>query len=305
VDSTVDTILEHVLILCMKAKGISSLPFIWFWPEGAPSCVMMTHDVETAAGVNFCRELASLDASFAIKSSFQFVPEDRYILPGGLLDELRSRGFEIDIQDLNHDGNLFRDRDEFLRRAVRINKHLHNFHSRGFRSAIMHRNAEWLSAIDASYDMSFPSVAHLEPQRGGCCTVMPFFIDDVLELPLTTIQDYSLFHILGEASLSVWQQQIELIRQENGLISFIVHPDYLTGKREIELYRSLLGRLSCWRANEKLWIALPGEIDRWWRARKQMNLVCHRGQWRIEGAGSEQARIAYAYLDSDRITYAY
>src|ERR1019366_5142092 len=36
-DRTVDTILENSLILCMKAKGISSVPFIWFWPEGAQS----------------------------------------------------------------------------------------------------------------------------------------------------------------------------------------------------------------------------------------------------------------------------
>jgi hypothetical protein len=305
VDHTVDTILEHVLVLCMKAKGISSLPFIWFWPDGAPSCAMMTHDVETSAGVDCCRELASLDDSFGVKSSFQFVPEERYVVPSELLDELRSRGFEIDIQDLNHDGDLFRDRGEFLRRAARINEHLRNFRSKGFRSAILYRNADWLKAIEASYDMSFPSVAHLEPQRGGCCTVMPFFIDNVLELPLTTTQDYSLLHILDEYSLDIWKRQIDLIRQRNGLISFIVHPDYLEGKREIELYRSLLSHLSCLRAKEKLWIALPGEIDRWWRARKQMKLVSRNGQWHIEGECSERACIAYANLVGDRITYTW
>lgn len=305
VDRTVDTLLEHVLLLCMKANGISSLPFIWFWPEGAPSCAMMTHDVETSAGVGFCRQLMALDDSFEVKSSFQFVPEERYVVPGQLLEEMRSRGFEIDIQDLNHDGDLFRDRDEFLRRAARINEHLRNFGSKGFRSAIMYRNAEWLNAIKASYDMSFPSVAHLEPQRGGCCTVMPFFIDDVLELPLTTIQDYSLLHILKESSLDIWERQIELIKQKNGLISFIIHPDYLAGKPELDLYRSLLNRLSRLRTEEKLWIALPGEIDRWWRARNQMKLVLHDGQWRIEGEGSERARVAYATLADNRITYTF
>jgi hypothetical protein len=25
-----------------------------------------------------------------------------------------------------------------------------------------------------AYDMSIPNVAHLDPQRGGCCTIMPF-----------------------------------------------------------------------------------------------------------------------------------
>jgi hypothetical protein len=305
VDHTVDTILEHTLTVCMKAKGISSVPFIWFWPEGAQSCAMMTHDIETAAGADFCRELMALDDSFEIKSSFQFVPEKKYVVSNDLLEELRSHGFEVNIRDLNHDGNLFRDREEFLRRAVWINKYLRNFGSKGFRSAIMYRNADWLKAIEASYDMSFPNVAHLEPQSGGRCTVMPYFIDKIVELPLTTIQDYALLHILGESSINIWERQIELIRQKSGLISFIVHPDYLRGKREIGFYRTLLSHLCRLRTEEGLWIALPGEVDQWRRARNQMKLAFHTGKWRIEGEGSERARIAYATLAENRLTYAF
>jgi hypothetical protein len=305
VDRTVDTILENALILCMKAKGISSVPFIWFWPEGAQSCAMMTHDVETSAGADFCRELMVLDDSFEIKSSFQVVPEERYVVSNEFLMGLRSRGFEVNVQDLNHDGNLFRDRKEFLRRAGRINEYLCHFRSKGFRSAIMYRNAEWLEAIEASYDMSFPSVAHLEPQGGGCCTIMPYFIGKIVELPLTTIQDYSLFHILGKSSINIWKRQIELIREKNGLISFIVHPDYLKGKREMGLYKALLSYLGRLRVEGTLWIGLPCEVDHWWRARNQMKLVFHSGKWRIEGEGSQRARIAYATLVDNRITYTF
>ena len=64
----------------------------------------------------------------------------------------------------------------------------------------MYREQQWFDAFDFSYDMSVPNVAHLEPQRGGCCTVMPYFVGDLLELPLTTVQDYSLFHILNDYS---------------------------------------------------------------------------------------------------------
>lgn len=304
VDRTVDTLLEESLILCMKAKGASSIPFIWFWPEGAESCVMMTHDVETSAGVDFCRELMALDESSEIKSSFQVVPEDRYVLSKELLTELRNRGFEVAVQDLNHDGDLFKDRNEFLRRAGRINNYLHKLGCKGFRSAIMYRNAEWLEAIDASYDMSFPNVAHLEPQRGGCCTIMPYFIGKIVELPLTTIEDYSLFHILGESSIDIWKRQIELIRERNGLISFIVHPDYVTGQRELGLYKSLLSYLCQLRAEAGFWVALPSEIDKWWRARSQMTLAFQNGQWRVEGESSQRARIAYANLADNHINYS-
>jgi hypothetical protein len=246
-----------------------------------------------------------LDDSFEIKSSFQFVPEERYVVRDDLLEELRDRGFEVNIQDLNHDGDLFRDHEEFLRRAVRINEYFRKFGSKGFRSAVMYRNAEWLEAIKASYDMSFPNVAHLEPQQGGCCTVMPYFIGGIVELPLTTIQDYSLFHILGESSIDLWKQQIQLITQSNGLVSFIVHPDYLIGKRELRIYRSLLDHLSRLREEVGLWITLPGDIDHWWRARNQMKLAFDNGKWRIEGDGSGRARIAYATLADNRITYAF
>jgi hypothetical protein len=69
----------------------------------------------------------------------------------------------------------------------------------------VYRNLECFDAFRLDYDMSVPSVAHLDPQRGGCCTVMPYFIGDLVELPLTTTQDYSLFHILGDHSLDLWR----------------------------------------------------------------------------------------------------
>jgi hypothetical protein len=305
VDYTVETILEKSLILCMKAQGLSSMPFIWFWPGGAQSCAIMTHDVETSAGVGFCRELMRLDDSFKIKSSFQVVPEERYVVSSEFLQEIRVRGFELNVQDLNHDGNLFTNRVEFLRRAHRINAYLGQFGATGFRSAIMYRNSDWLESIDASYDMSFPNAAHLEPQRGGCCTIMPYFIGKVVELPLTTTQDYSLLHILGESSIERWKLQIDSIRDKNGLVSFLVHPDYLIGEREIGLYKSLLTYLSSLRAEGKLWIALPREVDQWWRARNRMRLTFQDEEWRIEGEDSQRACVAFATLAGDHLTYSF
>src|SRR5262249_10164215 len=48
VDFTVDNLHEEFLRLLMEASGLKRIPFIWFWPEGAPNCLMMTHDVETS-----------------------------------------------------------------------------------------------------------------------------------------------------------------------------------------------------------------------------------------------------------------
>ena len=151
--------------------------------------------------------------------------------------------------------------------------------------------------------MSVPNVAHLEPQRGGCCTVMPYFVGKVLELPSTTVQDYSLFHILGDYSIDLWQRQCEAILAQNGLMTFITHPDYLIDPRAREVYEDLLAYLARLRSEQNLWVTLPGELDRWWRDRSQMTLVSDGGGWRVKGPGSERARVAYAVVKGDSVVY--
>jgi hypothetical protein len=303
VDFSVEDILERLLLISMKAQGLKKIPFIWFWPEGAPGCAIMTHDVEQRAGRDFCSELMDLDDAAGIKAAFQVVPEVRYGVDKDFLEMFRRRGFEVNVHDLNHDGSLFEDKVEFLRYAKRINQYAKEFGTRGFRAGSMYRNQEWHGALDISYDMSVPNVAHLEPQSGGCCTVMPYFIGNVLELPLTATQDYSLFHIIGDYSINLWKQQIELVLQRNGLISFIVHPDYVIEKRARAVYVGLLAHLARVREERKLWIALPSEVDRWWRNRRDMQLVKDGDAWRIEGPDKERARIAYAVLEGDHISY--
>jgi hypothetical protein len=69
------------------------------------------------------------------------------------------------------------------------------------------------------------------------------------------------------------------------------------------VYESLLAYLQQIVEHEKVWLALPGEVDQWWRARSQMKLVPAGAGWKIEGPGSDRARIAYATLDGDAIKY--
>jgi hypothetical protein len=146
VDRTVDQVAEQLLLLSLKANGVNSIPFIWFWPDGAASCAVMTHDVETTEGRDFCSTLMDINDSFGIKASFQVVPERRYEVPGSYLDSMRSRGFEINVQDLNHDGHLFRDIAGFLSRVEKINSYGREFGAAGFRSAILYRRQEWYDA---------------------------------------------------------------------------------------------------------------------------------------------------------------
>ncbi len=303
VDTTVENICETVLLLSMQARGVEKLPFVWFWPDGASGCLTMTHDVETAAGRDHCAELMNVDDSFGIKASFGIVPEERYEVSQGLLGSMRNRGFEIAIQDLNHDGRLFDSKEEFLRRAKIINRYGREFDAKGFRAAVLYRKPEWYDALEFAFDMSIPNVAHLDPQHGGCCTVMPFFIGEVLELPVTTIQDYTLFHVLNGRSIDLWKSQIELILSKNGLMSFIVHPDYIMDNDTLSVYKELLGHLQDLRSKTRIWSALPSEIDAWWRARSKMSVVQDGCAWRIEGDGAERSVLAYAKNVDGKLVY--
>jgi hypothetical protein len=245
-----------------------------------------------------------IDDAFGIKASFMVVPERRYDVAQSYLDSITARGFEVGVQDLNHDGHLYRHRHQFLERVKHINSYGRKWGAVGFRAAVLYRRQEWFDALDFEYDMSVPNVAHLDPQRGGCCTVMPYFVGRVLELPVTTTQDYSLFHILKDYSIALWKRQIELIMEKHGLISFIIHPDYITTPRERQTYEALLARLTFLRDEKHVWTPTPGEVNRWWRQRAEMRIVEDGEDLRIEGPGKERACIAYASEEDGRIVFS-
>jgi hypothetical protein len=303
VDTTVEDLCEQLLLLSMKAQGIDRLPFIWFWPDGAQSCVAMTHDVETEKGRAFCTELMDMDDALGIRASIQVVPEGSYEVSSSFIQEIRDRGFEVNIQDLNHDGHLYRSREEFLRRVRKINQYGKDYKARGFRAAVLYRNLDWYGGLDFSFDMSVPNVGHLDPQRGGCCTVMPYFVGDILEIPVTTTQDYMLFHLLNDYSLDLWRAQTEIIMEKNGLVSFVVHPDYVVEEKARASYRDLLSFLEQLSRRKRIWFAVAGEIDQWWRMRSQMRLVQDDGKWQIEGAGAERAKLAFATAKDGHLRY--
>jgi hypothetical protein len=86
-------------------------------------------------------------------------------------------------------------------------------------------------------------------------------------------------------------------------MNFIVHPDYVTGDREMRVFKDLLGYLADLRAKAGLWIPLPGELSQWWRQRSRMQIVKSGSGWEIVGEGKERARLAYARLENGELIY--
>ncbi len=69
------------------------------------------------------------------------------------------------------------------------------------------------------------------------------------------------------------------------------------------MYSELLAHVAALRDRGDLWMALPREVDEWWRSRHAMTLVSAGIGWRVEGAGSERARVAYATLAGGHLEY--
>ena len=130
---------------------------------------------------------------------------------------------------------------------------------------------------------------------------MPYFVGNIVELPVTMTQDYSLCHILNDYSINLWKQQIELIIESHGLINVIIHPDYSVSSRERAVFEALLAHMATVREERGVWTALPKEIARWWRQRSRMKIIEDNQGFRIEGEGKERARIAYAFEKDGRL----
>ena len=118
---------------------------------------------------------------------------------------------------------LFRDRGTSSA-LPRIRRHLGLGRS-GFRSPATHRNAEWMRELGAGYDSSFPDTHPFDPQPGGCCSILPYFLGDLVELPITLPQDHTLFEILREPDRALARQG-GWIAEHGGLVNVLVHPDY-------------------------------------------------------------------------------
>jgi hypothetical protein len=302
IDNTLDNLFRNLMARTVEAHGCE-IPFVWFWPNAYQSCYIMTHDVEHEPGRAFCLDLMRLDQEYGTVASFQLVPEERYVVKPQFRRTIENAGFEVNVHDLNHDGRLFGKRERFLRRAAKINSYGKAWGAKGFRAGAMYRNADWLNELTFAYDMSVPNAAHMEPQFGGCCTLMPFQMGGMVELPLTATQDYTLFHMLDNYSVDLWMQEVEFLERAHGLISLIVHPDYVVKRRARQIYVQLLAHLAELRQKRRIWHALPCEVAKWWKQRSALELKYEEGRWKICGPGAESACLAFATFVDGELQY--
>jgi hypothetical protein len=156
----------------------------------------------------------------------------------------------------------------------------------GFRAPSTLRRVEWISRLPFDFDCSFSDSDPYEPQPGGTCSVFPFFLPNLVELPYTIPQDHTLSHLLRRSPMHVWAAKAQWIESMGGMILTLVHPGYCGSGRNLDEYENLLIQLNDF---QFAWRALPSEVSAWWWRRNQMRLTVDGDSPCIEGPGSGRA----------------
>jgi len=289
------------------------------WPDGKRFALVLTHDVESAAGLDKCRNLMELERQLGFRSSFNFIPEGDYKVPAELRDELLQNGFEIGVHDLRHDGKLYWRRNDFAESARSINRYLQDWNASGFRAAFMLHDRERLHDLKIEYDASTFDTDPFEPQPDGVNTIFPFWISDgngggYVELPYTLPQDSTLFLVLDEKSPEIWTTKLDWLVARGGMALLNVHPDYIGFKNGLNAseypaawYTDFLQYVKKTYGGE-FWNPLPKEMAHWfkenYRPKKAANHVGH--QFSANGHGQKLpledvnvAVVLYSYYASD------
>jgi hypothetical protein len=269
------------------------IPSIALWPGGYTWALVLTHDVETSDGYQNLNLLRDIELRTGHRSAWNFVPK-RYKVEDAVIGELAEQGFEVGVHGLLHDGRDLESEEMVRQRSPEMRAYAERWHARGFRSPATHRQWDLMPMLGFDYDSSYPDTDPFEPQAGGCCTWLPYFNRDLVELPITLPQDHTLFVILGERSEQTWMEKATYLRSRQGMALLITHPDYMLDSAKLAAYERFLGAFG---DDSGVWRALPGDVNDWWRRRAASKIVANGDGLHVEGPAAREAEIAMLGAD--------
>jgi hypothetical protein len=288
---------DQLLVMLADVAG-RSIPLLAPWPNGHSWALVLTHDVETADGYANVGLLCDVERAAGYRSSWNFVPR-RYTTHDADVEALNADGFEVGVHGLYHDGHDLGSVEKIRERLPEMHSWAKRWHAVGFRSPSTHRRWEWMPMLGFDYDMSYSDTAPYEPQPGGCCSWLPFFIGSLVEIPITLPQDHTMFVVLDEGDGAMWHDKSDVIRERGGMAHMLTHPDYLAEPPRLDAYREFLLR---YRDDRTAWKALPRDVSDWWRRRAASHLERSGDGWRIVGPAADDGTVVYAGSDGQHET---
>jgi hypothetical protein len=278
--------LHDLLLDLLTGLAGEPLPSIAPWPDEHRWALVLTHDVEHEEGLGSLELMRDIEARHGVRSSWNHVGR-RYAVPDPLVAELLAHGYEVGVHGLHHDG---RDISEgaLPERLPEMRRLAARWHAAGFRSPATNRDWNVMRRLGFDYDSSYPDTDPFEPDAGGCCSWLPFFNGDTVELPITLPQDHTLWEILEHPEPTVWFEKAQAIAARGGMALLITHPDYMLAPERLEAYERFLERFA---HDPDAWRALPRDVSAWWRRRAASSIIRDGNGWRIEGPAGADGRV--------------
>lgn len=279
--------LEHLLLRLVESVAGEPVPWLSPWPAPYDWALVLTHDVERAPGYAYVDAVRAVEERHGLRSAWYFVPERDYQVDDSALERLRSADCEIGLHGLRHDGRDLSP-TTFPVRLPEMKRYANLWGAGGFRAPSTLRSAELVQQLAVNHDSSWSDVARYEPQAGGTCSWFPFFLGDVVELPITLPQDHILFDVLGERDELTWLEKASALRRDGGMALMLTHPDYLLDTERLDAYERFLAVHA---GDDTAWHALPGEVASWWRTRARSSIERAARGWDVVGPAAGLCRI--------------
>jgi hypothetical protein len=281
--------LYDVLFRLVAGLADEPIPWISTWPNGHSWTLVLTHDVESQLGHDNLDLLRDLEIAAGYRSSWNFVPR-RYRVDEDVIRRLTAGGFEVGVHGLYHDGRDLASLAILEERLPAMREYAERWGASGFRSPATRRVWEYMPLLGFDYDTSYPDTDPFEPDAGGCCSWLPYFNGDLVELPITLPQDHTLLVILDKEDEQPWLEKALFLKERGGMALLITHPDYMLESSRKGAYARFLERFA---SDPDVWRALPREVSAWWRRRAASRLERIRGEWTIVGPAAADGGLTY------------
>ena len=216
----------------------------------------LTHDIDSRSGLKKSRKILEVEEKYNIRSTW-FIPTNHYELNGEAIDYLEeiSNYGELASHGNKHTPELIMmNKDKILNELLSSKNKLEKISKKeviGFRAPLLQHNEKIFEAVKLAgfkYTSTIPTLEYKHPATGnkhGIKTVFPIFIKDILEIPLSVIQDHQLLYVHNlnvKEALNFMESLASSIIERGGQAIILIHPDYKIAD-EINLYEEFINGL--------------------------------------------------------------
>ncbi len=272
-DNSVD-LLRFMFMQAFQLVSKEQLKKTKKWPLDVKSIVCLSHDVDTIDAARNIEKVAFIEEEFNLKSTW-FITGNKLSQSKKTLNYLHDNGNEIALHGHNHDFKLpFLKIEEIEQRLKIYRVYMEDYNMTGFRSPGMLRTTELLKVLATyfRYDSTFVDTERYSftTPGEGCCTVFPFNVGPLLEIPVTLPMDISLAvaGLSEQQMLELWLRKIRLIKQIGGVAVLNTHTDsHLSAQPSmLKIYQKLLDTIS---QDKSLKVATLNKVAGYWKRRDE------------------------------------